>query len=245
MTRDPQALEPQALDALARALGLGERAAPILDPLRRLYDDLDAELRSRAAGLELPCRAGCDACCHESVFVSAPEVLAVFAHLLATRTPAELAALVAAMRALAARFEDELELLESIAPGPERDEVAARVRFRCPLLGEGGACTIYPARELNARTFGQSWDPSRGEAYGCELTQARLRVLPPESGLQLVGARAARARLAALFPDSGVVHVYPWWFARYGDALLAVSAPEQDTSSSNNEGQTREEREGA
>ncbi len=207
-------------DDLARALGLGDRAAPVLEEMEALYAALDADLAARAAGLALPCRAGCDACCHESVFVSAPEVLVVFVHLLQTRTPAARAALVAEMRALARRFEDELELLESITPGPERDEVAARVRFRCPLLLEGGACGIYPARELNARTFGQSWDAARGEAYGCTLTHARLAVLPPEAGPGLVGARAARARLAAAFPDSAVVHVYPWWFDRFGDALL-------------------------
>lgn len=210
-------------DDLARALGLGDRAAPVIAAVEALYRSLDDDLAAHAAGLDLPCRAGCDACCHESVFVSAPEVLVVFVHLLDTRTPEALAALVAQMRAIARTFEDELELLESIPPGAERDEVAARVRFRCPLLGAAGLCGIYPARELNARTFGQAWDAARGEAYGCTLTQARLAVLPPEAGPRLYDARAARARLAASFPESGVVHVYPWWFERFGDALLAAA----------------------
>lgn len=212
------------VDAIARALGLGDRAAPVLDALRAVYDALDHELSVAAAGLELPCRVGCDACCHESVFVSAPEVLAVFAHLLETTTPEALGERVAQMRAIARAFEDELELLETIPAGAERDEVAARVRFRCPLLGPAGACTVYPVRELNARTFGAAWDGARQEPYGCELTAARLRVLPPEVGPRLVGARDARARLAAAFPASERVHVYPWWFDRYGDALLNVAS---------------------
>jgi Fe-S-cluster containining protein len=213
--------EAQAADALATQLGLGPDAASMLVTLAALYEELDASLTARAGGLELPCRAGCDACCHESVFVSAPEVLAVFVHVRRTRSLAARLELLTEMRALAHRFEDELELLETITPGAERDEVAARVKFRCPLLGGAGECTIYPVRELNARTFGQAWDGARGEAYGCGLTQARLRVLPPEAGPRLVEAREPRRALLASFPTATEVHVYPWWFARYGDWLVA------------------------
>lgn len=213
--------DARAADALATRLGLGADAASVLATLVALYADLDAALVAHTRDLELPCRAGCDACCHESVFVSAPEVLAVLVHLRHTRTHAERLELLTEMRALAHRFEDELELLETITPGAERDEVAARVKFRCPLLGAAGECTIYPVRELNARTFGQAWDGARGEAYGCTLTQARLRVLPPEAGPSLVDAREPRRALLAAFPSATEVHVYPWWFARYGDWLVA------------------------
>jgi hypothetical protein len=99
--------------------------------------------------------------------------------------------------------------------------VAARVKFRCPLLSHDGLCTIYPARELNGRTFGQSWDSVRAHPYGCELTHERLRVLPPEQGPRLIDAREARRRLVASVPGTERVHVYPWWFARYGALLLA------------------------
>jgi Fe-S-cluster containining protein len=218
---DAQAADAQAADALAAELGLGPHAETALTTLAALYEALDVTLTARAAGLELPCRAGCDACCHESVFVSAPEVLAVFVYLRRTRSLAARLELLAEMRALAHRFEDELELLETITPGAERDEVAARVKFRCPLLGAAGECTIYPVRELNARTFGQAWDSARGEAYGCGLTQARLRVLPPAVGPSLVEARAPRRALQAAFPSATEVHVYPWWFARYGEWLVA------------------------
>ena len=218
---DAQAADAQAADALAAELGLGPHAETALTTLAALYEELDATLTARAAGLELPCRAGCDACCHESVFVSAPEVLAVFVHLRRTRSLAARRELLTEMRALALRYEDELELLETVTPGAERDEVAARVKFRCPLLGAAGECTIYPVRELNARTFGQAWDSARGEAYGCGLTQARLRVLPNAAGPSLVEARAPRRRLQAAFPSATTVHVYPWWFARYGEWLVA------------------------
>jgi Fe-S-cluster containining protein len=208
------------LARLSRALGLGEDPAPILERMQRLYREIDREVANGSDGLELPCKAGCDACCHEAVFLSAPEFLQVAAHLLAHRTEAELNALVEEMRLLADRFEDELLLLEELPPGLERDEVAERVKFRCPLLGGDGCCTIYEARELNARTFGLTWDAARGHPFGCELTHGRLRVLPPEHGPRLFDAREARRRLMNAVPATERVHVYPWWFARYGAILL-------------------------
>lgn len=208
------------LDALARALGLGDTAAPVLAGMEVFYAEIDADIGARAAGAALPCAQGCDACCHESVFVSAPEFLAAAAGLLALG-PSETRRVVAEMGLLAERFADELELLELLSPGAERDEVAARIAFRCPLLSSAGACSIYRSRELNARSFGQSWDELRGEAYGCSLTHARLRVLPPEEGPRLYSAREARRKLISAVPGAGQVRVYPWWFERYG-ALLDV-----------------------
>lgn len=207
------------LSEVALALGLDADPEPVLLAMKALYAELDREVEARAAGLELPCRAGCDACCHESVFLSAPEMLVVAAHLLATRSREERARIVAEMAVLAERFADELELLETIEPGPERDEVAARVKFRCPLLGADGCCTVYEARELNGRTFGMSVYGRGGQPYGCDLTHARLRVLGEESTGQLIDAREARRRLRATVPKTSTVHVYPWWFARIGSVL--------------------------
>jgi hypothetical protein len=136
------------------------------------------------------------------------------------RDAAERTALIEAMRALAVRFEDELELLEILTPGFERDEVAARVKFRCPLLAADGRCTVYPARELNARTFGLTWDSARAHPFGCELTHERLRVLPDRVAPSLFDAREARRRLVAVVPGTERVHVYPWWFAKYGELLI-------------------------
>lgn len=211
------------LVALSEALGLGSDPDAVLHVLSTLYREVDRAIEEGAAGLGLPCEPGCDACCHEAVFVSAPEFLAVARDLIERRTVEERRDLVKKMRAIAADFEDELELLETIPPGEERDEVAARVKFRCPLLGADGRCTVYEARELNARTFGQAWDGARDQPYGCELTHRRLRVLQdPRAGL--ADAREVRRRLKARLSGTERVHVYPWWFARYGDLLLEEAA---------------------
>lgn len=207
-----------ALAALSEALGLGPEPEAVLDPLFDLYAEVDGAVDAGAEGLDLPCRPGCDACCHESVFLSAPEFLAVAAELLGWSEAAR-RRVVDAMRALAVQFEDELELLETLAPGPERDEVAARVKFRCPLLSEAGLCTVYRARELNARTFGRTVDADRDTPYGCTLTHQRLRVLPLSATARLASARDARRRLVERLPGTARVHVYPWWFSRYGAFL--------------------------
>lgn len=221
--------EPRARATLIQALAAElEIAAPdaVLAALTVFYDEVDQAVRAKSHGLELPCRAGCDACCRESVFLSAPEFLAVVAHLAEKWRPDELRVVIEEMSRLAAAFEDELEMLETMPAGPERDEVAARVKFDCPFLSEG-RCRIYAVRELNARTFGASWDVNNDEAYGCELTNLRLRVLPASTGSSLVGAREMRARLAARFPSTESVHVYPWWFRRHHSLLKQLAeAPE-------------------
>lgn len=205
------------LAELSEALGLGPDPERVLGPLRRLYGEVDAAIARAADGLGLPCGSGCSECCHESVFLSAPEFLAVAAALL-DRPPEVVQEIRIRMLALAHRFEDELELLETLPAGTERDEVAARVRFRCPLLGEDERCTVYEARELNARTFGQSRDGLRGEPYGCARTHERLRVLGAASS-GLPDARAVRRALAERLPGTERVHVYPWWFKAYGHLL--------------------------
>jgi hypothetical protein len=207
----------QALDRLAAALGLGPSASPVLEALDALYAALDRDLAERSAGLDLPCRAGCDACCHEAVFVSAPEFLAVIREL--RRGGRDLRPLIVAMRQIADRYEDELELLEELPPGAERDEVAARVKFRCPLLSSDGRCSVYASRELNARTFGQSYDATGGAPYGCGLTHERLRVLGQSVAERLYDAREARGRLMRAVLGTERVHVYPWWFKRMEEML--------------------------
>jgi Fe-S-cluster containining protein len=84
------------------------------------------------------CRNGCAHCCYQSVGVSAPEVLAIYDHLVSTRSPAELTATVERIRAAddatrgmssADRFSPELP---------------------CPFL-ENERCSIYEARPLACR----------------------------------------------------------------------------------------------
>ena len=111
---DPRLLE------LARALGIESDPADVLRDVKAL----DAELDACTEGLDLPCGEGCHACCHEAVFVCAPELLAV-AELMFGWSDAARGAVIDGMLALALDFEDELEQLETLGRGPERDEVAA------------------------------------------------------------------------------------------------------------------------
>lgn len=196
----------------ARALGV-EAPEEALAALLAFYREVDTRLG--APQETLPCRSGCSACCHEAVFVSAPEVFAVMVAL--DEIPGRLATVTAEMLAIATRFADELELLEDIEPGFERDEVAERVKFSCPMLTPTGGCSVYGVRELNARTFGQSWDGARGAPFGCELTQGPLRVL--QDGAGLVDARDLRRELSQRVPGVGPVHVYPWWFRKLSEEL--------------------------
>ena len=222
MTRDrgPMTRDRGPLGPLCEALGLGSTPEQILTDLEQLYARVDEAVSKGAAGLDLPCQPGCDACCHEAVFVSAPEFLAVADYLLRTATRDQRRRYVSEMRVLAERFEDELLLLEELAGGPERDEVAQRVRFRCPLLGLDGRCSVYPVRELNARTFGMSRDEHRDSAFGCALTHDRLRILQPGSQDRLVGARAMRRWLRTSVPGTATVRVYPAWFTEFGHWLI-------------------------
>ncbi len=204
------------LEDLAKALGFQESAQDILGRLRTVYAQIDQRLAEGAQGLQLPCKAGCDACCHEAVFVCAPEFLAVAEQVMAWPQDRQ-DRLLHQMLQVASDFEDELELLELVDSGPERDEVARRIRFRCPLLSAEGGCTVYSARELNARTFGQSRHEGFDAPYGCELTHAALKVLPQRPALY--GAQQARRALVQALERTERVQVYPWWFARYRSAF--------------------------
>lgn len=212
---------------LSLALGLGPEPLDVLERLRKVYEVIDLEVEVHAETCSLPCRMGCDACCHEAVFLSAPEFLGVAADLLLRYPLGERREIVEEMQRIGQRYSDELELLLSLPAGEERDEVAARVKFRCPLLLSDGRCGVYGARELNARTFGKTWDLDRSSAYGCALTHERLRVLPPEAGPALFDAREARRRLVLGLPGTDLVHVYPWWFARFGSLLVVPSSSDE------------------
>jgi hypothetical protein len=215
-------VKAELLRGLAIALGLESQPQDILRSVQGAYDAIDASLAEGRADLQLPCHAGCSQCCREAVFVCAAEFFCVADAVLAW-APARRHALLDDMARVADRFEDELELLETLQPGFERDEVAARVRFDCPLLSGQGHCTVYAVRELNARTFGQSMDENRGEAYGCGLTHERLALVPAQSKAGLYGAHQARRDFVERVQGTEVVHVYPWWFTRYAGYLSEPS----------------------
>ncbi|MGK3961808.1 YkgJ family cysteine cluster protein [Sorangium sp. So ce118] len=108
-----------AAAALARAEALEEAAAAVEPPAR-----------------PIACRAGCSTCCVSKVLVMAPEVLRIAAHLRATRSAAELAALAERVRAA-----------DAATRGLTRLE-RAEARVPCPLLDERGACSIHAVRPM-------------------------------------------------------------------------------------------------
>ena len=204
----------ERIEKLAVAMGFTCSPERTIAAVMTFYDSLQGETKRVADSISLPCKEGCDACCHESVFLSAPEFLAVCNYLFEHRERAYREQLLREMIALAEEFADELEFLESAPAGFERDEVAARIKFRCPMLSKNGSCSIYPVRELNGRTFGISWDRKNDQAYGCTLTRESLRVVDAPNS-KLLDARGVRHSFNELVDQHDFVHVYPWWFAKY------------------------------
>ena len=84
------------------------------------------------------CGAGCAHCCHQTVGVIPPEVFAIHAHLRATRTPDELDAVAARIRAADDRTRG-MATLDRVSPD-----------LPCPFLVDQ-RCSIYEARPLACR----------------------------------------------------------------------------------------------
>lgn len=84
------------------------------------------------------CRAGCAHCCHQTVGVTPPEVFAIHAHLRATRTPDELDAVAARIRAADDNTRG-MATLDRVSPD-----------LPCPFLVDA-RCSIYEARPLACR----------------------------------------------------------------------------------------------
>jgi Fe-S-cluster containining protein len=84
------------------------------------------------------CRAGCAHCCYQAVGVTPPEVFAIWDHLRVTRTPAELEAVTARVRAADDRTRG-LSSAERLSP-----------ELPCPFLVDA-RCSIYEARPLSCR----------------------------------------------------------------------------------------------
>ena len=117
--------------SVPRAVAL---ARDVLESMSRMAEGLLA----RAPVGSVACREGCDHCCYQSVGVTPPEALAIFAHLGATRSEAELAT-----------------LLLRVADARERTRtLSATERFSpehpCVFL-ESGRCSIYEVRPLSCR----------------------------------------------------------------------------------------------
>ena len=118
---------------LERVVALARNA---MDAAARLIDGLLA----RAPAGAVACRAGCDHCCYQSVGVTPPEALAIFDHLSATRSDAELERVAAHVAAHRARTRG-LSTAERFSPA-----------HPCAFLDTAsGRCTIYEVRPLSCR----------------------------------------------------------------------------------------------
>lgn len=113
------------------AAGVGRK---MMDAASQLIDGLLA----RASERSVACQAGCAHCCYQAVGVSVPEVLALEAHVRATRSPEQREALAARVRQADDRTRG-LTSAQRLSPD-----------LPCPFL-EDGRCGVYEARPLACR----------------------------------------------------------------------------------------------
>ena len=193
-------------------MGLDLTAAS--NDLRAFYAEVDARLSQRTADLDLPCHRGCDMCCHESVFLTPLEFFYMWDWVQTHLDDATRADMVRRGLALYAAHRDRIEALQAPPPDGARDHlaIAQHIKFTCPMLGPGGACRVYPVRELYARLFGSTFFD--GEAvYGCHLVSKHLA----GKTVTLPAAHALARQLNRL-PWTGSRQVYPYYLNMlYGD----------------------------
>lgn len=120
-----------------------ERAASLQDAARDVVDLAGAASASVYANIPnqppLACASGCAACCHLYVQIP-PGIARLMADHIATRfSPAERDALYGRLEIAAAAVRNTAE--------------PAKLRHRCPLLGEDNRCTVYDVRPLSCRAF--------------------------------------------------------------------------------------------
>lgn len=193
------------LAAAAGALGVNLEAA--FADLRALLAAADARLAARTADLALPCRRGCDMCCHQSVLLTPLEFMHAWDHLQRHTSRRELVGVVARGLALFAAHQGTISALDRPPPAgaPDHTEVVRGLNYRCPLLGDDGACRVYPAREMAARLFGGSFQ-APGELYACHLVGAHL------AGRRLTLPNAiSELRALRRLPLTGYRQVYPYF----------------------------------
>ena len=66
------------VDFRAVASQVGVNLDEAFEALDAIYDDVDARNQANTRLLDLPCHRGCDACCHESVFLTPLEFYRVW-----------------------------------------------------------------------------------------------------------------------------------------------------------------------
>lgn len=141
-------LDERRIRAAARAAGSEASQAPAgkRQPdiaRRKAQSALEIVLLQtpRSSRDALACRKGCAMCCHLRVAAMPVEVLGVLDYLRQQRSPAAMEAVARKVAATAA----QLRALPA--------ETLLTVNIPCPLLGEDGACSVYPARPFNCRAY--------------------------------------------------------------------------------------------
>ena len=207
------------LDTLALAEGVDLRAA--LSRLKALYAEVDERNERNTRDLDMPCGRGCDGCCHESVFLTPLEFYGAWDLLQRAYDDDTLDYVVDEGLRI---YDENQALIEALSAPPDdgdRDHTqrARALRFRCPMLGTGGACLVYPMREILARLFGCSFNDDGG-IYGCHLVGAHLG----GQTVRLVRARPMAMRVHEL-PLTDRQQVYPYYIHRlYGGVAEGVSS---------------------
>lgn len=199
------------IDLVAATARLGADLVAAAAQLAALYQQIDQRIAATTAGLDLPCGAGCAACCHDSVVLLTPLEF-LFAWDWAQRHLADdqRAAIVERGRADYRAQQRAIDALSE--PGSDvatRQRVALGLHFDCPFLGSDGCCQIYPARSLQSRLFGQSFNDHSG-VYGCRIVGHHLA----DRVITLVSARAAFDQLRQL-PLTYLQQVYPYYLALF------------------------------
>ncbi|MBA3700614.1 MAG: YkgJ family cysteine cluster protein [Planctomycetes bacterium] len=188
-----------------RRLYESTRTAAVADAQRRLADgpsqslahDLVAEAIARmeqviASDANPParaCKRGCSWCCRQPVFLTAPEAVAVVAHLRATWNNDQLAAL---RSDLAMRIAEHRTLRE--------DRRLLTAGLPCVFLDEDNACTIHGVRPLICRGFMSSSAEACAERYIDPVNAPP----PPVDVHAYTAARGVLHGLSAALTDAGM-----------------------------------------
>jgi len=125
-----------ALAAAHAPAGAAALGRTVMDATSALIDGLLAKAGDRPVA----CHGGCAHCCYQAVGVSVPEILALEAHIRATRTPEQLERLIDGVRAADDRTRG-MTSAQRLSP-----------ELPCPFLDVAdGRCTVYEARPLACR----------------------------------------------------------------------------------------------
>ncbi|MBN1960309.1 MAG: hypothetical protein JW841_05135 [Deltaproteobacteria bacterium] len=200
-----------AIDFIQLTADIGVDFITERQALLALYADIDARNLRNTSNLNLPCQAGCDACCHECVFLTPLEFMVMWDWAQSHLNPKQRDSIISEALNLYEHHRPVILAFDAPPPGNTIDHtlIARELHFRCPLLDSKGNCLVYIVRELYARLFGCSFYESGG-VYGCQKVGKHLA----DKVVTLVSVERARARLANL-PLTGKRQVIPYYFQMF------------------------------